>query len=262
MIWWFSGTGNSWEVAQRATDVLNCPLRAMAAEVGTDAQLAVDGCNEIGFVFPVYGWDIPKAVNAFLAQLPPYPTAAAPHVFAILTCGDDIGHTDKQLRKALARKGWPLHAVYSLRMRNTYVCLPGFDKDSTEVETAKHAEAMSVLTGSIIPRIRRHEGSTAADIHPGAFAWAKTHVLGVLFNKLLTTPRPFRADAACTSCGTCARCCPLGNISIKKGKGNKPAWGTHCTLCLACYHSCPHHAVEYGRFTKGKGQVKVTARRF
>lgn len=262
MIWWFSGTGNSWEVAQTVAAGLNCPLHAMMAEEGIDAETLLDNNSEVGFVFPVYGWDIPKAVNAFLALLPPYPTAVAPHVFAILTCGDDIGKTDKQLRKALAQKGWPLHSVYSLRMRNTYVCLPGFDTDSTEVETAKHAEAMSVLTDSIIPRIRRHEGSTATDIHPGAFAWAKTHVLGVLFNKFLTSPRPFRANTGCTGCGTCVRCCPLGNISIKNGKGNKPVWGTHCTMCLACYHSCPHHAVQYGRFTKGKRQVKVKCHHF
>jgi len=26
-----------------------------------------------------------------------------------------------------------------------------------------------------------------------------------------------------------------------------------CTSCLACYHVCPQHAVQYGKKTKGKG---------
>ena len=30
--------------------------------------------------------------------------------------------------------------------------------------------------------------------------------------------------------------------------------GNGLTSCLACYHVCPKHAVQYGRRTKRKGQ--------
>jgi len=36
--------------------------------------------------------------------------------------------------------------------------------------------------------------------------------------------------------------------------GRKPVWGMDCTSCLACYHVCPQHAVQYGKRTKDKGQ--------
>ena len=30
------------------------------------------------------------------------------------------------------------------------------------------------------------------------------------------------------------------------------------TMCLACYHACPQHAIQYGNRTKNKGQYKVS----
>lgn len=43
----------------------------------------------------------------------------------------------------------------------------------------------------------------------------------------------------------------VGNIMMM---GRKPVWGMDCTSCLACYHVCPQHAVQYGKRTKDKGQ--------
>ena len=67
----------------------------------------------------------------------------------------------------------------------------------------------------------------------------------------------FCADPAlCTGCGRCAKLCPLHNISLN-GETALPRWNGRCTHCLACYHGCPHHAIGYGKFTKGKGQVAI-----
>ena len=49
----------------------------------------------------------------------------------------------------------------------------------------------------------------------------------------------------------CERICPVGNVVMI---GWRPVWGMDCTSCLACYHVCPKHAVQYGRRTKRKGQ--------
>ena len=37
-------------------------------------------------------------------------------------------------------------------------------------------------------------------------------------------------------------------------RGGGLCGGMDCTSCLACYHVCPKHAVQYGRRTKRKGQ--------
>lgn len=73
MIYYFSGTGNSLRTARR-----------IAAEIGgeklfsmrNDPQV-VSGANAemIGFVCPVYEWDVPKAVKTFVEQLTVNPGA-------------------------------------------------------------------------------------------------------------------------------------------------------------------------------------------
>lgn len=44
----------------------------------------------------------------------------------------------------------------------------------------------------------------------------------------------------------------MNNIKVT----DRPVWGDNCTQCLACYHICPVHAVEYGKVTAKKGQYK------
>ncbi len=69
--------------------------------------------------------------------------------------------------------------------------------------------------------------------------------------RFLTSPKPFHVADSCTGCGKCSKVCPMGNIMLEN---LKPEWGNRCTMCLACYHHCPHKSVEYGKRTRGKGQ--------
>ena len=45
----------------------------------------------------------------------------------------------------------------------------------------------------------------------------------------------------CTSCGICARDCPLGAIRIRD---RIPVFNEHCSLCGACAKFCPEEAIE------------------
>lgn len=253
MIYCFSGTGNSRFVAERLARRLGDTVHT----IGWDeipSQPAEEG-GEIGFVFPVYGWRMPRVVERFVRRLPRLNAEQHHYIYAVLTCGDDIGRTHDVLRRELSRRGWPLHAVFSVNLRNTYVCLPGFDVDSAEVEQKKQFQTADAIDRRIVPIISKHGASTPADVCPGTCAWLKTYVLGPLFHQFLTSDAHFRSvSALCTRCGVCAKVCPLDNISLS-AEGN-PQWHHRCTHCLACYHFCPRHAISYGRFSRGKGQVK------
>ena len=68
----------------------------------------------------------------------------------------------------------------------------------------------------------------------------------------MITDRKFTVDDdLCTRCGRCAKVCPVDNI-----EGTPPAWlhNGRCTCCLACYHHCPVHAINYGDITRKRGQ--------
>jgi ferredoxin len=76
-------------------------------------------------------------------------------------------------------------------------------------------------------------------------------VVNMLFYPLSVKAKPFYANEKCTSCGKCAKVCPLNNIEIKNGK---PVWKNNCTHCMACISYCPTYAIEYGKKTVGKAR--------
>ena len=240
MIYYFSGTGNSLYVARHLADELGERLCPMTLPAPTNDEV-------IGLVFPVYGWGIPNVVEQFVRRYKASFEGA--YLYAVMTCGDDMGYTDRVLEKALGRK---LDAAFSVLMPDVYVCLPGFDVDSKEEcreKFAKEKEAVLLITECVKERqVVRH-------LKRGPFPWAKTYILRPLFNRYLVTDKYFRVDAlSCVSCGRCQKMCPVGNILIVD---EVPQWQSHCTGCLACYHACPHHAINFGKMTQKKGQYDL-----
>lgn len=249
MIYYFSGTGNSLYIAKRLAEALGhktCDM-AQAATYSED----LDKGESIGFVFPIYAWGLPRVVEDFLRILK-RPTHYH-FTFAVMTCGDDVGYTDVLLKKELAKRNWELHAAYSIQMRNTYVCLPGFDVDNEQVARSKQV-AMEKQLQHIMGQLAHHK--RVYELTRGSMPWIKSYVLRPLFNLFLISDNRFKVNKElCVKCGKCVRLCPLHNIEMKKN--DTIIWNGHCTHCLRCYHICPHHAINYGFFTHTKGQVKI-----
>lgn len=169
--------------------------------------------------------------------------------FFVCTCGDDSGKTADIFCKAIKEKGWECNAGFSVIMPNTYVSLPGFDVDPLHIVSKKLREAkerIEYISSKLAARAR------LIDCYEGAFPWIKSYLIHFLFMHTLMSPKPFKAADSCISCGLCEKACPVRNIHLKER--GKPEWGSHCTMCLACYHSCPKHAIEYSCLTQKKGQ--------
>ncbi len=254
MIIVFSGTGNSLLVARRLQERLGGELVTLEGERLTAPEhtlLTVAPGEPVVWVMPVYSWGVPQAVEAFMRLVRFKGAPQSPH-FLVMTCGDDIGYADNCWRKIAGRRGWWPRGSFTVAMPNTYVLLKGFDTDSPEVAQGK-LDAMPARVDAVAAAIGR--GFDGDDVTRGSWAWVKTALLRPLFNIFLTSPKPFGCDPAkCTSCGLCARECPMENITMTDGR---PQWGNRCALCLRCYHGCPSHAVAYGEATRGKGQKKV-----
>ena len=52
------------------------------------------------------------------------------------------------------------------------------------------------------------------------------------------------ADRSCTGCGSCARTCPSGAITMVGPKPKTPYWTHRCEVCMRCMGYCPHKSVQ------------------
>ena len=256
MIFYFTGTGNTGWVARQIAEAIGERLfyiPDLIREGQYVFQLKED--ERIGFCFPTHGWQPPKIVKKFISHLQLTDTEGH-FCWAVTTCGDNMGEAMTILNNDLAMKGLHAETTFSVIMPESYVCLPFMktdpeDKERRKIENAKRQ--LHRITGIIRDRKRGIE-----ELEKGATPRLYSYVIGGYFNHRMITDKKFTVDTdACIQCGKCAKVCPVDNIT-----GTPPVW-THngrCTCCLACYHYCPVHAINYGKITRKRDQYYFNRR--
>lgn len=244
MIFCFSGTGNSRWIAETLARDLNDKV----IMINNDCceRCDVSAGERILWVFPIYSWGLPPVVKTFIRNIK-LNNDGTTH-YMVCSCGDDIGLAHRQWRKEITRRGWEVMASYSVIMPNTYTLMKGFDVDAQDIVASKLQKAVNRVN-EIAQKIK--SSVKTDDVKRGSWAWIKTHIIYPYFVKFCMSPKPFHVTERCISCGKCAKECPMKNITMPDCR---PQWGDNCAMCLRCYHTCPQHAVEYGKETKFKGQ--------
>lgn len=261
MILYFTATGNSRYAAELLARELGgqrmMDLRPyLKAGAGRLSVTLAEG-EPLCFVFPVHSWGLPKYLAEVLETMDVQGYVPGRNYVGLLaTCGDDVGRLYALWRRVVKKAGLRADAAYTVAMPNTYVLFPGFDVDPADVRDRKLAEAPAAVR-RIAEQMRA--GAKGDFTCRGSMPGLKSRLVYPLFLRYATDDSPFRADAdVCTGCGRCVEACPVGNIALtephplREGR-HMPAWHGRCQTCLACYHSCPVHAIAYGRRTKGKG---------
>lgn len=247
MIFFFSGTGNSRWVAETVAREFNETLVYIpdALRKG-EYSYTLQQDEKLGFIFPCYAWGVPVFISEFISKLQ---ISHVDYLYYIATCGDDTGLLRQEFTRLVESKGWECNLAYEIMMPESYVNLPGFDVDPKDKEQRKIVGARQKLQSAIGDITDRRHG--CFHTLPGIFPWTKSIVLGGVFHRWLMTPKYFHTNGQCIGCGECVEQCPMHNIKLTDGR---PEWGTACVICMRCYHSCVAHAIEWGRFTKHKGQ--------
>lgn len=106
MIFYFSATGNSQWVAQYLSKAFNEPTCSVTDLLHVQAPdeisyLIQNQSEMLFFVFPVHSWGPAIVMRCFIRQLQ-LSGWRENRVFAVCTCGDDCGYTDRIVRKDLA----------------------------------------------------------------------------------------------------------------------------------------------------------------
>ncbi|WP_172137041.1 EFR1 family ferrodoxin [Adlercreutzia sp. ZJ473] len=247
MILYFSATGNSLAAARRIARENGDRLYDLGAGLKAgQRKVAVRQGEDLGFVFPVYRWSTPAAVDRFVRGVTFLTPDGAPfkpgYCYCVITYGyfpgDEVRYFARELR---ASCGIELDAAFAVpSVENCiYVSNPP-DKARAAAKLAKAEPRMEEVARAVAARRRG--------------ARAQRNPVGVLLSKVTGTqdkPRstkPFNVLAdRCVGCGTCVEACPTNSIRLE---GGRPAWsGDACSECLACIHRCPREATQYGKIS-------------
>ena len=231
VIYWFSGTGNSYRAAERIAQALgDTELVSMRCN---PAEVSAEDAEMIGFVFPVYHWTLNESAQKFIEGLRINPRA---YVFAVSTLALINGYAFEALDAILRRKGTRLQYARRLfSVANLCIVYPPFPSPRWRVPATER-------------KLRR----IAADVRRQATnRYAKAGWLTrVIYPRMMPKYRDgvsctdfgFTVSGACVGCGLCASVCPQRNIRLEN---SKPVFSHRCACCMACVCYCPSRAIGF-----------------
>lgn len=224
-IFYFTATGNGLYVAKRiGGELLSIPkmLQEGRSTFADDA---------IGFVFPCYGFGLPRQVIEFLRKS----RFTAGYFFAVMTYGNKAAAGLRHIENVGRASGIQFDYTNEIVMIDTY--LPLFKiEDQLKKEPAKHIEEKLAKIVSDIDNRRK--------------MLTRKGTASRIFSKLIYnffTERQFDAGdkqfivhTNCNRCKTCEKVCPKGNIKVEAA----PVFLHQCDGCYACIHHCPQTAIH------------------
>lgn len=240
MIFVFSGTGNSYSVALRASEALGTGLVDIASSVRYKRYTFDAKGADVGFIFPTYYGGLPSMVLEFARNV----VVRNPgRVFCITTCGGESGGACEMLREELGDR---------LNVDVSYdVLMPDNAVFAFEMPTKEQAEeilkASDAEVSAIIDSLKAGDTGDRCT-HKGDGDWRE------LYRKYdeMRVTEPFTLTDRCIECKICAEICPERVIVFYH---RRPVWDEEkCSMCMGCIQMCPKRAIEYGESTVGRGR--------
>lgn len=231
VIYYFSGTGNSLRAA-----------RIIAAEIGGAAlismrrdprEAAAPNAEVIGFVCPVYEWDVPKTVKSFIARLAVNPQA---YTFMAATYIAIHGRCFETVDAALRAKGSRLD--YGRALRCVASQCTAYEPFPPAKLMVPFMERKSRAIGKEIAVRKRRKYPAMSPVSKSLYPKMMVPFLNVQHEY----DKGFYLSGACTGCGVCRKVCPCHNITFS---GKRPVWNHMCEGCNACVVYCPTKAIQF-----------------
>ena len=251
VIYYFSGTGNSYVVARDIAKELN-GVKIPVVDIVNENKVIPD-FDIIGIVFPVYNavvQGMPVMVKNFAEKLE---NINSKYVFVICTCLGWSYKTITKFDKILNVKGGKLSAGFTVIMPDNSSPVSARKQEKIFNNWAKKREVISQYVKS--KKRGRYENPTFLNLIMTPFISNGKKKTLFLYRNLANdndlsyeeavkySDRSFKVNCNCNGCGICANICPANDIQIIEGR---PVWLNHCESCLACINWCPQEAITGG----------------
>ena len=248
LIFYFSGTGNSKQVAKWISEFavarsIDCKLFDISK---TDVlQLEpLDSNALIIIISPVHGFNFPKITLDFIAHFPKgknklvlMNTRAGMKIGSFITPGlTGIAFILSSL--LLKRKGYKIVGQIPFDMPSNWI----------SIHPALNERTVKFIHQKNFDRVKKHSDKI--------FAGKKDFLaLRDLIQDILIAPislgyylvgryafaKTFYASYKCDNCDICIKQCPVKAI---EKINNRPYWTFNCESCMKCMNSCPKRAIE------------------
>ena len=231
IIYYFTGTGNSLNTARIIAEQIG-GARLISVKEDTEIISAEDA-EMIGFVCPVYEWDIPSTMKNYAEKVRINPRA---YVFMVATYILVHGRAFETMEKILEAKGSRLHYSKAIRcVASQCIAYPPFPPEKIMVPYSRRKARAA----------GRKIAGRAENKVPGM-----SPIIRRLYPKMMTPfmevqheyDKGFYASEKCVGCGVCQKVCPCRNITIEDGR---PVYHHRCIGCNACVVYCPRKAVQF-----------------
>ncbi|MDR1220145.1 MAG: EFR1 family ferrodoxin [Treponema sp.] len=237
-IFFFSGTGNSFDVALRtAGEIKNTDIINIASIKNAPS---VDNYKRIGLVFPVYGFTAPNIVSKFISNLSKNCNA---YYFCIVTLGGLGLGAEYRIYEKFKEIGVELGYIAHIYMPENYIITSIVTTDKILNKTLKDSvKSVKRISGDLINYTKKKPKRSI-------FYNMVEKISSEETKRWPLRAKDFVVNENCIKCKKCITICPVENIGMIDGE---IAFETHCECCLACMHSCPNGAINYKTKTVGK----------
>jgi len=247
-VYYFSGTGNSENVALWMADVADEKgMEVSLTNIGKTARRNIEAPDPdalVAFISPIHGFNYPPVMLNFLIHFPKgqnkvllMNTRAGMLLGKWITPGL-TGVAFYLSAFILKLKGYSIKSMFPVDLPSNWISVhPGLNERTVKYLHERNQEkvyrfARKVLSGgSDFRGVREIVQDTL--IAPVS--------LGYYFMGRFLLAKTYYASSDCDNCGLCIKACPVKAI---KKVDNRPFWTFKCESCMHCMSNCPKRAIE------------------